>query len=78
MHFKERLAERGLIMGDLTHLLRNGFVYDAPEESTRKGLYKYRVEGTTPNSEGRTLRAIVIPSNGCAMKVITIMWRDEK
>lgn len=65
-------------MGDFLHLLKNGFVYDEPEAATRDGYFKYRVEGTTPNSEGRTLRAVVIPSNGCAMKAITIMWRDER
>jgi hypothetical protein len=78
VHFNERLDERGLMMGDLIHLLKMGFVYEEPEESTREGHFKYRIEGTTPNSEGRMIRAVVIPNGDCAIKVITIMWKDEK
>ena len=77
-HVKDRLAERDLLMGDLLHLLRTGFVFDEPEPSTREDHFKYRVEGKTPNSDSRFLRAAVIPSDGCAMKVVTIMWRDER
>lgn len=77
-HFHERLAERDLIMGDLIHLLKTGFVHDEAEPSTREGHFKYRIEGKTPNSDGRTVRAVVIPSGGCEIKIVTIMWRDEK
>ena len=77
-HAMERLEERELLMGDLLYLLKRGFVYDEPKSTTRDGFFKYRVEGTTPNSDGRTVRAVVIPSGGCAMKIVTIMWRDEK
>jgi hypothetical protein len=77
-HAKERLDERGLVMGDLLYLLKTGFVYEEPEESTRADHFKYRIEGTTPNSDGRTIRAVVIPSGGCEIKIVTVMWRDEK
>jgi hypothetical protein len=77
-HATERLSERNLIMGDLLHLLKTGFVYEEPEPSTREGHFKYRIEGTTPNSDGRTLRAVVVPGTGCELKIVTIMWRDEK
>lgn len=77
LHFKDRLFERGLIEADLLHLLKNGFVYDEAEESSRPEYYKYSVEGTTPNSDGRMLRAIVIPDGGCVLKIVTIMWKDE-
>lgn len=77
-HFHERLAERDLLMGDLLHLLKTGFVYDDPEPSTQAHHFKYRIEGKTPNSDGRTLRAVVIPGIGCEIKIVTIMWRDEQ
>jgi len=78
IHAEERLAERDLLTGDIIYLLKRGFVYEEPETATREGFFKYRVEGTTPNSDGRTVRAVVIPSGGCAIKIVTVMWRDEK
>lgn len=72
------MRERGLIVADILHLLRYGFVYEAPEEATRDGFFKYKMEGTTPNSEARTVRAVIIPDGRAGIKVITVMWRDEK
>jgi hypothetical protein len=77
-HAKEQLLERELIMSDLLHLLRTGFVYEEPEPASRDGFFKYRVEGTTPNSGRRTIRAVVIPDRDCNLKIVTVMWRDEK
>lgn len=77
-HAKEQLMERALIVGDLIHLLKTGFVYEEPEPATREGFFKYRVEGTTPNSGRRTVRAVVIPNGDCNLKIVTVMWRDEK
>ena len=78
LHIKERLVERDLIIGDVRFLLRHGFVYAEPEPSSRNGLYKYAVEGTSPNSGNRSLRLIVIPDETrCWIKLITLMWVDE-
>src|SRR6266852_2118954 len=60
-HAKDQLADRGLIMGDVLHVLKNGFVYESPEPATR-GCFKYKMECVTPNSNGRTLRVVLIPS----------------
>ena len=76
-HAKERLQERELIQADLLHVLKQGFVYNDPEPASRDGYFKYRIEGPTPNSGGRNICAVVIPG-GTVIKVITIMWRDEK
>jgi hypothetical protein len=76
-HAKEQMLNRDLIIGDVLHLLKWGFVYEDPEAATR-GHFKYRVEGTTPNSDGRTVRVIVIPSGDCHLKIVTVMWRDER
>jgi len=39
------MEHRGLIMGDILHVLKNGFVYEKAQESTRSGCYKYKIEG---------------------------------
>lgn len=77
-HAKQQLLERSLIMGDLIHLLKTGFVYEEPEQATRSGFWKYRIEGKTPNSGARTVRAVVIPDGDCSVKIVTVMWRDER
>lgn len=78
-HARERLLQRGLVMSDLLFVLKNGYVYEEPEESTIAGFYKYKIESQSPNSGARFLRAVVVPDGiSCQIKVITIMWRDEK
>jgi len=77
-HVRERLEERGLIVGDILHIIKHGFVYERGETSTRLGLFKYQMECVTPNSNGRTVRIVIIPSLSCSIKVVTIMWADEK
>jgi hypothetical protein len=77
-HFAERLEERGLVMGDVFHILKYGFVYEEAVPSTRAGLYKYLMESPTPNSGGRTVCISVIPYPSCAIKLVTIMWKHEK
>ena len=52
------MASRDLLVGDLMHLLKRGFVYAEPEAATR-GYWKYKVEGTTPNSDGRTVAELM-------------------
>lgn len=77
-HSRERMDERDLIMGDVLHVLKHGFVHDAPEPTTREGMYRYAMECRTPNSGGRTVRVIVIPSpQTCEAKIISVMWADE-
>jgi hypothetical protein len=78
-HAKDRLAERDLTMGDVLHVLRFGFVHDDAEPSTRPTAWKYRMECVTPNSGGRTVRIVVIPfATSCDLKVVTVMWADER
>jgi hypothetical protein len=77
-HAKDQMADRGLIMGDVLHVLKHGFVYESPEPSTREGCFKYKMECVTPNSNGRTLRVVLIPSQRSDVKIVTVMWVDEK
>jgi len=76
----ERLRQRDLLTGDILHVLKNGFVYDEPEESTQLGLFKYRMEAGTPNSGNRTVRVVIVPDDRghVIIKVITVMWVGEK
>ena len=76
-HAKEQMLARDIIVGDVRHVLKRGFVYDEPEPATR-GYFKYCVEGVTPSSDGRTVRVVVIPSGDCELKIVSVMWRDER
>lgn len=77
-HIRERMAERDLTTGDVLYVLKHGFVYDAPEESTRPGYYKYRIDSRSPNSGSRTVRVVAIPDViHCEMKLVTVMYVDE-
>ena len=73
------MIQRDLIVGDLLYLLRRGFVYDRPEQATRPEFWKYKVEGSKPNSGGRIVRTVAIPD--CVrkqVKIVTVMWKDER
>ena len=78
MHAKERMQERNLSDADLLHILKNGYVHeDAKPDERTKARCKYAMEAKTPNSDGRTLRLIVIPNESSMMlKIVTIMWVD--
>jgi hypothetical protein len=72
------MFQRELVVGDLLHVIKHGFVHEPGEQSTRPGLFKYAMECVTPNSGGRTVRVVLIPSSSGSIKVITLMWADEK
>lgn len=81
-HAKEQLLTRGLIMRDILHALKNGFVHEEGQPATRSGFFKYKMECVTPNSGGRTVVVVVIPSQADALKIVelkivTVMWKDE-
>ena len=79
MHARIRLSERGLIISDVLHVLKNGFVYAEALPATREGCFRYAIETSTPNSGGRSVRIVVIPAKiGCLLKIVTVMWIDEK
>ncbi len=77
-HARIRMRERALIISDVLYVLKNGFCYREALPSTREGFNKYEMESTTPNSNGRDVRIIVIPDKkACFLKIITVMWVDE-
>ena len=75
-HAKEQMELRDLLMGDVLHVLKYGFVHNDGVPTTRPGHSKYEMECTTPNSGNRSIRIIVIPSQSCAVKILTVMWAD--
>ncbi len=76
-HAKEQMARRELLMGDVLHVLKCGFVHEDAQNARRPGCYKYLMECTTPNSGARTVRIVVIPVPPREIKVVTVMWKDE-
>ena len=79
-HVRERMEERGLMMDDILHVLKRGFVYENPHPAEPDGFYRYCMEEQTPNSAPRSVRVVVIPdpSGGGSLKIVTVMWVDEK
>src|SRR5271157_4423824 len=72
-HSKERLIQRGLFVSDLLYVLKNGFVFENAVQSTREGFYKYCIEYSTPNTNQRSLKVVVIPCiNPPQLKIVTI------
>jgi hypothetical protein len=52
----------------------------AGKKTTRKGVFKYKVQGTTPNSDRRQIGVIVAmdETQPLIARIITVMWVDEK
>jgi DNA-binding transcriptional MocR family regulator len=78
IHAMQRLAERGLVTGDVLFVLKHGFVYGEPVAATRPDFYRYQMESRTPNSDARVVRVVVIPdAKNLICKIVTVMWSDE-
>lgn len=76
-HAKDQMNARDLIISDILHVLKHGFVYDSPEQATKPNCYKYKVESTTP-AGAKIVRVVAIPwSIPPEIKIVTVMWRDE-
>lgn len=79
LHAKERIAERGIIVSDVLHILKHGFVYQDPVPAKTNGYFKYEIGCLTPNSGNRRICLIVIPSYATmTIKLVTVMWEDER
>jgi hypothetical protein len=77
-HAKEKMIARDVFTPDVRHLLKFGTIARPGEVSTQAGIFKYRMESKTPNSENRTLALIVAPSTGRnVLKVLTVFWANE-
>lgn len=77
-HAQDQMAIRDLTMSDVNYVLRHGFVKKEAEPASRLPLQKYQVEYTSPNSNGRDVRVVVIPSlTPDLLKIVTVMWVDD-
>jgi len=73
------MSDRGIIVGDVLHVLKTGFVYERAVQSTRRGFWRYSIESKSPNSQHREIRLVVIPSmRPQCLKLVTVMWVDER
>lgn len=78
LHAEERMVERGIFMPDVLYAIRHGFVYGDAIRAKQPGLYRYTILGPTPNSGGRDIKVVVIPSMHKAwVKIVSVMWADE-
>jgi hypothetical protein len=78
-HALDQMSDRELFTGDVLYILKQGFVLDDPLVSTRPGFYKYSMVSRSPNSGSRTVRVVAIPdSERFQMKIVTVMWADER
>lgn len=76
-HAKSQMMERNLIVSDVLHVLKHGFVYEDPDNATQKDCFKYKVESRSPEG-ARIVRVIAIPwNNPPEIKIVTVMWKDE-
>jgi len=77
-HAKEQMALRELLVGDVIYLLKNCFVFEPADPSTRPEYFKYQAESKTPNSGNRDVRVVAIPDwKTKEIKIVTVMWKDE-
>ena len=44
-HFRDELANEGLILPDAIRVLKNGNIFSEPELDSKSGEWKYRIEG---------------------------------
>lgn len=78
VHAVQRMAERGITTSDVMWLLRRGFVHEGPTQATQLNFYKHRIVGLTPNSNGRSIEAVVIPNIATnTIKIVTVFWVDD-
>ena len=69
VHAREQMFARDLLIQDVLHVLRFGS-FMMKERNQRNQ--------TILNSGGRMVRLVVVPDGMCSMKIITVMWKDEK
>ena len=76
-HAREQMFERDLIAGDVLYILKEGFVLETSNKSTRPRYFKYEMESRSPNSGSRKVRVVAIPDpDKCIIKIVTVMWVD--
>jgi hypothetical protein len=50
-HFRDELAKENVCHVDAWRVLREGCIFDPPEEDLRTGEWKYRIEGHEPDGK---------------------------
>lgn len=68
-HFRERMAERKIEMGDVRHVIKTGRVTDH-ERDVKTGDWKYALSGQT--LDGESIK-VIFALTGDGMELITCM-----
>lgn len=77
-HAQEQMRDRDIVVSDLMHLLKHGIVGQEAEIEGGLAEHGYPLDGMTPNSGRRFIRAIVtVDPAAKSIGVITMMWVDE-
>ena len=50
-HFRMALSEEGILIQDVFTVMRLGSIYEEPEYDTKRGNWKYKVEGHEPGGK---------------------------
>jgi len=72
--FREKLAAKGLSIGDAHHVLSHGVVFEEPHHDVHFQQWRYRVEGTEP--DGQYL-SIIFAFEGAEDGVLLSLYSDE-
>ena len=76
-HAKMRIERRGILISDLNHILKYGYIDGEPERTTPSGYYKCKICGKSPHSGSREICLVVVLAGGKpAVKIVTVMWKD--
>lgn len=68
-----------MIISDVLHVLKHGFVYEAATPAKRAGFFRHQIECPTPNSGSRSVGVVVIPDEeNTELQIVTVMWIDEQ
>lgn len=72
--FRDRLAAKGLAIGDAHYVLNHGTVFHEPEHDVHFQQWRYRMEGTEP--DGQYL-SIIFAFEGPEDGVLLTLFSDE-
>lgn len=74
-HFRRELAQENLTFVDVWTVLRNGQIYDPPEQDIKTGEWKYRMEGHA--ADGQWL-VIVFCFRSADQTFLITIWSVER
>ncbi len=68
-HFREELVNDGFSMEDILFVCRSGTILMEPEQDTKSGHWKYRIEGKTLDMRGAAIVFTLRPQQAVLITV---------